>query len=116
MKIFWKLVFIWIILFCVSFSQSKNDTSLIKQEFFVKGIINKNLSNYQLKVQNIDLYVNNDYRYTLYNFIILDTLKSDTLSISSMEKINGLVKEIYNLTDINFDGYNDLKVLVAGKV
>ncbi|MCC6255722.1 MAG: hypothetical protein IT276_12470 [Ignavibacteriaceae bacterium] len=102
---------ICLLLMSISFSQSKRDTTFVKKEFFVKGIIDKNLSNYQLKVENVDLLVNNEYYYTIYNFILLDTLKSDTLSVSSMEQIQGLENETYEFTDINFDGYNDLKIL-----
>jgi hypothetical protein len=111
MKINIKIFFIILILFDFSFSQNKKDTTFVKNEFFVKGIITEDLLNYQIKVENVDLKVNSEYYYTIYNFIILDTLNSDTLSISSMEKYQNLEDEEYELTDINFDGYNDLKIL-----
>ena len=112
MSYIYKAALITILLFNVNFSQTKNDTTFVREEVFVKGIINESLSSYQIKVVNDDEYIGPKYRRGYASIIILDTLKSDTLSISEFnwKTFNPDINE-YELEDINFDGYNDLLVL-----
>jgi hypothetical protein len=112
MKIILKGFLITLILFNISLTQSKIDTTFVKNEFLVKGVINERLSKYQLKIISVDVFVNDGYEETFSQFILLDSLKSDTLSISSNRLFISYVEDSeFELKDINFDGDNDLFAL-----
>jgi hypothetical protein len=91
-----------------------SDSTYNKEEVYVKGVINQSLSEYQLKILSVDIYVNGKYNSSISQFILLDTLISDTLSITSNPwLISGLDNPDFKLMDANFDGYNDLFVLTG---
>jgi hypothetical protein len=115
-KIYFKIFFIIQVLSNISFCRVSYDTTFVNKEVLVNGTINESLKRYQVKIINVDIYINNNQEYedSHSKIIILDTLKADTLSIGEFSwKSFQKESDKYQLTDINFDGFNDLLVLTG---
>ena len=108
-----RIIICFLLFHTISFSQVLNDTTTTKTEVVLNGSINAELSNYQIIATLLEVRINYDDPDYYEELIIVDTLKSDTLSVCDFTKSFCYDINAYQVIDINFDGYKDLLIEIS---